>query len=334
MQSQLDALDIKLAERHHAAFVGKSLKDVLKDTEGVERLIRDKKGSAVITIPSSVLERKTTLTEAAQGFQVTGVLPLGRDPGITPEARQELHVRNALSSRPTTFGYIDFVRVLSPLAIASPVVEASTKPENALSFQSLSERVKVIATWLPATRQVLDDLTELAGFLNTSLGYYVDLAVEQQLLSGDGTGENLHGLIPQATAFNTGLLSNAEGWNRIDIIGRAIQQVAALKEFIPTFVVLHPNDWWGMRLQKDGFGRYILGDPMQEVAPNLFGLTVIPTTSIANGTFLMGSGRSEAAEIRDRMETIVEISTQHSDFFVKNLIAVRAECRLASILFT
>jgi hypothetical protein len=52
-----------------------------------------------------------------------------------------------------------------------------------------------------------------------------------------------------------------KGWNKIDIIDRAIEQVTAAKELQPTFVVLNPIDWWDIRLTKDGFGRYILGTP-------------------------------------------------------------------------
>jgi HK97 family phage major capsid protein len=86
-----------------------------------------------------------------------------------------------------------------------------------------------------------------------------------------------------------------------------------------------------MRLTKDQFGRYILGDPQSMVRPNIFGLDVVSTTSISNGTFLVGSGDPVAAEIRDRMEMQVEISTSHADFFVKNQLAIRAEKRLALV---
>ena len=79
-------------------------------------------------------------------------------------------------------------------------------------------------------------------------------------------------------------------------------------------MVLHPNDWWEMRLTKDGFGRYILGDPQTNVRPSLFGLDVVYTTSIANGTFLVGSGNPIASEIRDRMEMQVEILDRASGF--------------------
>ncbi len=95
-----------------------------------------------------------------------------------------------------------------------------------------------------ATRQVLDDFTELMGFIQSTLPYYVDKEEELQLLAGDNTGENLHGLLPQAQAFNAALLpSAAKSWTRIDVIGCAIQQINASMEIDPTFVILNVNDW-------------------------------------------------------------------------------------------
>jgi HK97 family phage major capsid protein len=270
------------------------------------------------------LQTKTTLTETGQGFQTTGVMQIDRIPGITVEARQVLTVRDVLMARPTMLPIVDFVRVSSPLSIASPVPEASVKPENALQFTSSSEKIRTIATWLPATRQILDDLTELNGYIMSSLPYYCNLCEEEQLLAGDGTGENLHGFLVQASAFNTALLSPSAGWNRIDIVGRVIEQITTAKEIQPTFIILHPTDWWSMRLQKDSFGRYILGDPQSMVRPNIFGLNAVSTTSIAAGTFLVGSGDPVASEIRDRMEMQLELSTSHADFFVLNQVAIRA----------
>lgn len=335
IQTQVDAIDLKLVERSAGQAQHKSLEDVLNENEQVQRLMRDKTGRAVIQISgkmaTDILEGKTTISSSAVGAQTTGVLQIERIPGITAEARQVLRVRDALFARPTQMQVIDFVKVNAALGVASPQTEGSDKGENALTFTAASETVRTLATWIPATRQIYEDFNELAGFINTSLPYYVNLEEELQLLSGTGSGANLHGLIPQATAFNTGLLSNTAGWNKIDIIGRIIQQITVAKEVMPTFAIVHPTDWWGMRLQKDGFGRYILGDPQQMVTPTLFGLQIIPTTSISSGTFLVGSGNPECSEIRDRMEVQVEISTEHSDYFTKNLIAVRAEKRLALV---
>ena len=347
LQKQADALDAKMATASMGAPEEKDqFEETLQNDESVQRLLRDKRGNAIINFTGksarTLFERKTTITTGAVGFATSGVLPIGRLDGITSEPRQQLTIRDLLVAHPTTFQVIDFVKVLQAMTVASPVAEASAKPENSATFTTVSERVKTIATWIPATRQVLDDFSELLTFIRTMMPYYVNLAEEQQLLSGDGTGENLHGLIPQATAFQVGLLSASRGWNKIDIIGRAIQQITAAKELQPTFVVVHPNDWWDIRLTKDSFGRYILGDPQQGAftdtgfgisipTANLFGLAVDATTNIAPGTFLVGSGNAIAAEIRDRMEMQIDISTEHADFFTKNLVAVRAEKRLALI---
>lgn len=343
LQKQVDAIDAKLADRHASQTAHVSVFDSLKQNESVARLIKDRRGSAVVRLEgkhvAELMEQKTTITAtatgtglAAVGTATSGVLQIDRIPGITPEARQVLKVRNVLASRPTTMQVVDFVKVQTPMNIASPVVEASLKPENAVTFQSVSEKVRLIATYIPATRQILDDFTELYGFLNSTLPYYVNLDEELQLLSGDSTGENLHGLVTQAQSFNTGYLSASKGWNKLDIVGRSIQQITSAKEIDPSFVIMHPNDWFDIRLTKDNYGRYILGDPQANVRPMLFGLDVVYTTSIASGSFLVGSGNPVASEIRDRMEMQVEISTEHSDYFARNMVAIRAEKRLALVV--
>jgi HK97 family phage major capsid protein len=346
LQKQVDAIDIKLAERHAAAAPEKTLYDTLAEDENLKRFMRDRSGSHVIHLNAKqmreIMERKTTVTETAVGVQTTGVLTIERIPGITPEARQELTIRDLLVSRPTNQLVVDFVKVLAPPALGSPQTEASDKAENAVTFQAVSAQVRTLATWIPASKQVLDDMTELMGYLQVALPYYVNKMEELEILSGDNTGVHLNGLITQAPSYNTALTPAAAGWNRIDIIGRAIQQITAAKELAPTFFVVHPTDWWSIRLTKDSYGRYILGNPqepaglpasagMVAMPPKVFGLTPVVTTNIASGTFLVGSGNPIATEIRDRMEMTVEIATQHSDYFVKNLIAIRAEKRMCLV---
>jgi HK97 family phage major capsid protein len=337
LQKQVDAIDVKMAARHAADTPEKTLEETFKENEDISRLMRDHRGRAVIELDSKtagkLFQRKTTfLSSGAGSLPVTGVLAIDRLPGITLEARQQLSIRDLLTARPTNMQVIDYVKVNAPLVIASPQVEGSSKAENTVTFKSVSERVKTIATFLRASRQILEDFTELLGFLQSSLPYYTDLDEEIQLLSGDSTGENLNGMTTQATAFSAALLSATKGWNKIDVIARTIQQVQAAKEVDPTFVVLHPNDWWDIRLTKDGYGRYLLGDPQIATPPMLWNKSVVPTTTMAAGTFLVGNGNPAAIEIRDRMETTVDISTEDADNFTKNLVTIRCEKRLALIV--
>jgi hypothetical protein len=85
------------------------------------------------------------------GVSTSGVLQIDRTAGVTLEARQKLKIRDCLTATPTNLAVVDFLKVSTPSSIASPVVEASTRPENQLGFTSVSEKVRLIATWIPAT---------------------------------------------------------------------------------------------------------------------------------------------------------------------------------------
>lgn len=336
LQKQVDALDSKIAERHAANAEGKSLTETLKENESVSRLLRDGSGKALITLDAkqtqNLMERKTTITSAAVGTETSGVLRHDRDSGIVLDARPTLRMRSVLSARPTTMQLIDFVKVNAAMTAASPQAEASAKQEKAVTFTTAQAAVRTLAAWIPATKQILEDFGELEGFLRAELPYRVDQCEDTEILSGNNTGAHLYGLIPQATAFDTALLNATAGWTRLDIIGRVIQQITAANEMEPTFIVLHPTDWWAIRLTKDSYGRYILGDPQGPVAnPNIFGLAVVVTTQITSGTFLVGSGNAAATEIRDRSGMMVEISTEHGEYFTQNMVAIRAEKRVALV---
>lgn len=74
-------------------------------------------------------------------------------------------------------------------------------------------------------------------------------------------------------------------------------------------------------------GRYILGDLQAVITPALFGLPVVPTQAMAVDKFLVGSYQ-QAGTLYDRWAARVEVSTEHADFFVRNLVAILAEERI------
>lgn len=334
IQKQLDAVDVKLAEKHAAGTPEKSIVDDLKENEDVCRLIKNGKGQAVIKFQGKnaqrLFDRKATITSSGLGRATGGVIDIERDSGIVREAQRRLTIRNVLTSRPTTLPVVYWVKVNSPLAVSSFMMqqEGLVKHENAVTFTTANSTVRTIATFIKASRQALDDFNELGGFLESDLPYYVNRQEETQLLSGDNAGDNLNGLITQGTAFNAALLSASAGWTRIDMIGAAVQQIGEADEIDPSFLILNRRDWWNIRRTKDTQGRYILGDPQSAGNPTIWDLTPVPTNSIAAGTFLVGGGDAAAAEIRDRMEMEVLISTEDADNFQRNLVTIRAEKRM------
>lgn len=242
--------------------------------------------------------------------------------------RRRMRVRNLIAPGQTGSNAIWFSRMTARQSLAATVAEGVTKPQSDATFAQLQSPVQTIAHWIKASRQAMDDAPSLASTIDSELTFGVQLAEEAQLLSGDGTGTNLLGIIPQATAYSAAF--SVTGETAIDRISLAILQ--AELAFLPASgIVLNSTDWRKIQMLKDGMGRYLFGDPASKTPPVLWGLDVVPTTAIASGTFLVGAFET-ASQIYDRLAMEVLISTENVDDFVKNLITIRGEERLALVV--
>ena len=319
-----------------ASFAGGSqrdeLGDVLRGSDDMQKLMRGERKNAIIVLPSMAprlkqlaIESKATLTEAGVGSQTTGVMPIERIPGIVGGAQRRNFMRDVLRVIPTVNSAVDFVSETSATPTASPVSEGSVQNEATMTFTSAVAPVRTLAVWIPASKQILDDLAGLRQFIETRLTYAVLKQEDLQILTGSGTGQDLDGLTHQATAFDTTLRGSS--FQRLDIIRRALQQVETADESPTGFIVLNPADFAAIELTKTSTGEYIAGDPRSMMAPTLWGRPVVVSTAMSSGAFLIGS--SESADIRMRQDVTVEISTEHSDYWTRGLIGIRAEERLA-----
>jgi HK97 family phage major capsid protein len=206
----------------------------------------------------------------------------------------------------------------------------TTKPQSDIKFDVLTSNVTTIAHWVLATRQILDDVPMLQSYIDGRLRYGLALVEENQLLNGSGTGTDLAGIYTQATAFAPPITIPATV-TRIDVLRLAMLQTA-LSELMSTGVVLHPADWAAIELLKDSQGRFIVGNPQGTLTPTLWGQPVVSTQSMATGKFLTGAFQL-GAQIFDRMDAVVEISTEDDQNFRKNLVTVLAEERLALAVY-
>jgi len=271
------------------------------------------------------VEMKAAIT-SAQGSG-DGVAAFDVDDTVLKPQRR-LTIRDLLTVRPVSSGTVEFASQTTRTNNADVVAETMQKPESAYAFEIKSVPIRTIAHWIPASRQILSDAPQLQGMIDTELRYGLQLKEEAQLLKGDGTGQNIAGLIPAAAAYAP--MAGLTATNRIDQIGLAILQ-CAMANLPADGVVLHPADWMALKLLKDAAGGYILGDPGKDVPPILFGKPVVETAEMTYGQFLVG-GFKAAATLYDRWEARVEVSTEHADFFTRNLVAILAEERIGLAL--
>jgi HK97 family phage major capsid protein len=238
--------------------------------------------------------------------------------------QQRLVVRDLLTVISITTGAVEYASQTTRPMGADVVAEGAQKPESAIDWELKTTSSKVIAHWIKASRQILDDVPQLSDLIDSEMRYGLAIKEESQLLGGDGTGSNLMGMIPSAVAFVDPLGMSLP--NEIDTVGAAILQTA-LADFPANGIIMHPADWWRMRLLKDADGKYILGDPQAVVQPSLFGLPVVTTKAMAVDKFLVGDFKS-AGTLYDRWQARVETGYVNDDF-TRNLITVLAEDRIA-----
>lgn len=287
-------------------------------------------GDGRTSTPKVSIQISNAITERGSGEGAAGeiIIPQRIAGWVTPPNRI-LTIRDLLPQGRTTSNAVDFVQETGFTNNAAPVDEGAQKPESSLEFTLRTAPVRTIAHWLQASKQVLEDIPQLESYINTRLTYGLKLVEEEQLLAGDGTGQNLLGLIPQATPFDRS--RRKVGDTRIDIVRRAMTQLR-LSQYQPDAVVLHPTDWEDIELQKNTQGTYIWANPRGLLGPTLWGLPVVESTSLAPGEFLVGAFRI-AAQIWDRDDVQVDISTEDRDNFIKNMVTIRVEERLALVVY-
>lgn len=268
------------------------------------------------------LQVKTTITSALDSG---GDLTEAHRDSYLSTPKTALAVRDLLPVVQVSSGSVEYPKLASYTNASAMVAEGDTKPESAMTIDLVSTPIRTLAHWIPASRQILSDAPQLQDIINTELIYGLKYVEDNQLLNGGGTGQDLHGIVPQATAFAAGS-NTVSAPTKIDVILYAILQ-NALADLPATGIVLHPSDWVSMLAIKDTAGAYILGDPTAKLAPSLFGLPVAQSKAITAGNFLVGDFATSAT-LYDRWEARLEVSTEHADFFIRNLVAVLAEERL------
>lgn len=279
------------------------------------------------------LELKTTIDSGTVGSATPGILVGERVPGVFFAGVRRIRVRDLIPSRPTQNNALDYVKENAFTNNAYPQTESSAKNESALTFTISQAPVRTIAHWIPASQQVLDDWADLRAAIDFKLLIGLKDEEDFELMRGDGTGTHITGLL---TGAGTNGITPTSGDTYLDTLSEALEQLE-VNNRMATGIVLNPADWRHItRIKNDiggaNTGSYLLGSPAQSFDPMLWGVPVALTNAINQGHYLVGDF-VRGALIGDRMEARIDVSNQHSDFFTKNLVAIRAEERLALAIF-
>lgn len=320
LKSALGELEQHVAQMPlaNAAKVTETIGHVVINSEALKAFAASVEGNKRVSIPVNAALLSTDVAKDVVAPQ--------RLPGIDTAPKQRLFIRDLIAPGNTSSPAIFWVQQTGFTNAAKVVAEGTTKPYSDIEFATKITPVTTIAHMFKAAKQILDDFAQLQSTVDAEMRYGLKYAEEQEMLFGDGTGVHLHGIVPQASAFDPAF--TVEHQSGIDDLRLAMLQ-AQLARFPASGHVLHFMDWAKIELTKDSLGRYILANPSALTGPTLWGLPIVETELAAfKGKFMTGAFNA-AAQLFDREEANVVISTENADDFEKNMISIRCEERLA-----
>lgn len=241
-------------------------------------------------------------------------------PDLNLERERKLDLLDLIQWMPVTESLIPLLRESAYDIMADEVGEGADKPESDLEFGVVDLTISVIAHWIRISKQVLNDMPVLAGYIEGRLAYGVRLKLEAKVING-------------ATASFSGLMKAGNslpaepvfGETAIDTISRAKYQ-AYDSGLPPELILLNPEDWGDIEREKGTDGHYIFGSPGSLVQPVLWGVPVVLSAAQTVGKFWLGN-LSIGVTGFVREEVNVELSTEDGNNFTKNLVTIRAEMR-------
>ena len=245
------------------------------------------------------------------------------DQGFVEDPKAILNIENLFAHAPiadNTFLYMP----LTVTGNAGFIAEGSAKPESTFSVTAKTGQVKTIATWTKVSEQLFADKSQLINILDNNLTHAVDVTVQNQLISGDGTGENLSG-ISKSGNFTDYVTSSGTATNTIDLLRNVAFKMRGANIDNLT-ILINWTDWSALLGLKSTSNEYLINGILDPVKQTIYGIPVVLSSAIAAGKFAMGNFKMGGI-VFDKTAMGLEIDRTGDDF-TKNLITIRAERRL------
>jgi HK97 family phage major capsid protein len=207
--------------------------------------------------------------------------------------------------------------------------EGDTKTQTSVRYEEASMKVKKVAAHVKVSTELMADLPQFITYIESNLMKRLDIATEDGLFSGDGTGDNLKGILEYATAFSAGTeagtIDEPNIYDVIDTVGTQVEEAFG----VPNVIFLHPRDVSKLRKLKATNGEYLIPTYLPDALVSINGMKVVKTTAVSSGTFV--GGDLTAVHVLIREELGLQIGLDGTDF-TKNQKTILAEKRLVQFV--
>jgi len=323
---EIEALTAKLNEKTSNTHL--SMKEQVMNLleENKDKLIAMKSGDSKTNIRMTVKAVGNMMLSS----NVTGQIPAGeRESGITRIVRRNPFILELVNLGSITSNLWEWVQQANPEGDAAMTAEGAAKAKIDFDLVLASAAVRKVTAFIKVSKEMLDDIPLMESEINQELSEVINLKIDAQVLSGDGTGQNLTGITENATAFSpgsfaTGSANEVTDPNNQDVLRVAINQIA-IAEFQANYIVMHPSDAAAMDLSKATDGHYILPPFSTNANTVVKGIPIVTNTGMTEGDYLVGDFTKSGVRFREGLT--FDVGYENDDF-TKNFVTILAEARL------
>jgi HK97 family phage major capsid protein len=257
---------------------------------------------------------------------VTGQVPVAeRETGITRIQRRSPYLLQLVNVGTIMSNLWEWVEQKLPEGGAGMTGEGLAKSQADFDLVLASATVKKVTAYIKVTKEMLDDIDLLRSEIDQELTEIINLKIDDQILSGAGTGVNLTGIQTNATAWAAGAFAlNVVTPNNSDVLRVAMAQIETAL-FTPNYIVMHPTDIAKLDLDKDTTGQYVFRPLTNSLGLQVSGIPVISNVGIAQDNFLVGDFSKSAVRFKEALT--INVGYENDDF-TKNFVTILAEARL------
>lgn len=296
----------------------------------VKRLLTENK-EALKSLKEGESKQNIRMTAKAVGDMMvstntTGQMPQAdREAGITRVSRRQPFIVQLVNVGSITSTLWEWVQQANPEGDAGMTAEGALKSQIDFDLVLASAQVRKVTAFIKVSKEMLDDIPLMESEINQELTEVINLKIDAQVLSGDGTGQNLVGIKENATAFAAGSFAGAVSEaNNSDVLRVAINQIS-VSLFQANYIIMHPSDVTAMDLQKASDGHYVLPPFSTSANTIIKGIPIVANTGVTEGDFLVGDFTKSGVRFREGLTFDVGYV---NDDFTKNFVTILAEARL------
>jgi HK97 family phage major capsid protein len=247
------------------------------------------------------------------------------DPTMYGKVYRPRTISEIISITPTNARHFTFINKTGYEGAPAMTAEGVIKPVGDWNLVETVVNPKKVAFIVTVSKEMLDDIDNMASDVMMDIQDQILDVMENQWLNGDGTADNISGIVDNATPYAAGPFALAVDFaNNKDVLRTAIDQVRR-NNFYPNYIVISTSDAAAMDLEKEETsGQYLLPPFVGSDGLTIKGIPVIESNYVAAGKFFVGDFTKYKGKVREGLT--IDTGYKTGDW-EKNFTSFRGEAR-------